>query len=171
MKNEKYQAGKRPFRYELYRLGRSRCLWAVLDHYGLLYDQRGRNNRRNFSCFLAFLFIVLGIAQAVYHFKNATSKDRFSSFDIVDSREEEDPLNRFVSSSDGEDPPQGDETGRSNRRASHFPTVPTVAEGWSNLIASVPSAEENCELPSFIDPMESSWRSAASFAACRRRKQ
>lgn len=70
------------------------------------------------------LFIVLGIAQAVYHFKNATSKDRFSSFDIVDSREEEDPLNRFVSSSDGEDPPQGDETGRSNGDAQSFSYCP-----------------------------------------------
>ena len=30
---------------------------------------------------------------AVYHFKNATGKNRYSSFDIVDSEEEPDPLN------------------------------------------------------------------------------
>lgn len=121
----------------------SRCLWAVLDHYGLLYDQRGRNIGVIFPLF-GVLFIVLGIAQAVYHFKNATSKDRFSSFDIVDSREEEDPLNRFVSSSDGEDLRRAMRQDGRTEMPSPFPTVPTVAEGWSNLIASVPSAEENC---------------------------
>ena len=37
------------------------------------------------------LFIVMGIVQAVYNFKNATGKNRYSSFDIVDSAEEPDP--------------------------------------------------------------------------------
>lgn len=40
------------------------------------------------------IFILLGVVQAVYHFKNAAGKDRFSEFDIVDSREEPDPLER-----------------------------------------------------------------------------
>ena len=49
------------------------------------------------------LFIILGIVQAVYHFKNATGENRYSSFDIVESGEEPDPLNiRFG------DTPQGD---------------------------------------------------------------
>ena len=39
------------------------------------------------------LFIVIGIVQAVYNFKNATGKNRYSSFDIVDSAEEPDPWN------------------------------------------------------------------------------
>lgn len=45
--------------------------------------------------FLAFgvVFVVFGVIQAVYNFKNATGKDRYSSFDIVDSNEESDPLN------------------------------------------------------------------------------
>lgn len=38
------------------------------------------------------VFIGLGIAQAVYHFKNATEKNRFSAFDITDGSEEPDPL-------------------------------------------------------------------------------
>ena len=43
------------------------------------------------------LFVILGIVQAVYHFKNATGENRYSSFDIVESGEEPDPLNtRFV---------------------------------------------------------------------------
>ena len=40
------------------------------------------------------LFIIIGIVQAVYNFKNATGKNRYSSFDIVDSQEEPDPLER-----------------------------------------------------------------------------
>ncbi|WP_438434089.1 zinc-ribbon domain-containing protein [Gorillibacterium sp. sgz500922] len=43
------------------------------------------------------LFILTGIVQAVYHFKNASGRNRMSLFDIVDSREEPDPLDRFVS--------------------------------------------------------------------------
>ena len=39
------------------------------------------------------LFIVVAIAGAVYNYKNATGENRYSSFDIVDSSEEEDPLN------------------------------------------------------------------------------
>ena len=49
------------------------------------------------------LFIILGVVQAVYHFKNATGENRYSSFDIVEDDEEPDPLNiRFG------DTPQGD---------------------------------------------------------------
>lgn len=39
------------------------------------------------------VFVVVAIVQAVFHFKNATSEERYSSFDIVDSTEEPDPLN------------------------------------------------------------------------------
>ena len=46
--------------------------------------------------FLAFgvLFILIGIVQAVYHFKNATGENRFSAFDITEDGEEPDPLDR-----------------------------------------------------------------------------
>lgn len=44
------------------------------------------------------VFIVIAIVQAVYNFKNATSENRYSAFDITDSSEETDPLNeRFGS--------------------------------------------------------------------------
>lgn len=47
------------------------------------------------------LFIIMGIAQAVYNFKNATGKKRYSSFDIVEDGEEPDPLNqRFGAAAD-----------------------------------------------------------------------
>ncbi len=37
-------------------------------------------------------FVGLGILQAVYHYKNATGRNRYSTFDIVDEDEEPDPL-------------------------------------------------------------------------------
>lgn len=48
------------------------------------------------------LFIITGIITGVYHFKNATGKNRYSSFDITDDGEEPDPLElRFGSADDG----------------------------------------------------------------------
>ncbi|MEL7571333.1 MAG: zinc ribbon domain-containing protein [Eubacteriaceae bacterium] len=44
-----------------------------------------------------FVFVLLGIVQAVYNFKNATGENRFSEFDITDGTEEPDPLNEFFS--------------------------------------------------------------------------
>lgn len=39
------------------------------------------------------IFIGMGIANAVFHYKNATSKNRMSLLDITDHHEEPDPLN------------------------------------------------------------------------------
>ena len=39
------------------------------------------------------LFVGFAIYHAVYYHHNATSEDRYSEFDIVDSKEETDPLN------------------------------------------------------------------------------
>jgi len=39
------------------------------------------------------IFIGIAIFNAVYNFKNATSQNRYSAFDIVDHTEESDPLN------------------------------------------------------------------------------
>lgn len=54
------------------------------------------------------VFIAIAIVQAVYNFKNATSENRYSSFDITESGEEEDPLNqRFHGDRfSGENPPR-----------------------------------------------------------------
>lgn len=58
------------------------------------------------------IFILLGVVQAVYHFKNATGKERFSEFDIVDSREEPDPLERRFGQErePWEEPPQREDS-------------------------------------------------------------
>ena len=42
------------------------------------------------------LFIGMGIVQGIYHYKNATGKNRFSTFDITDESEERDPLEDLV---------------------------------------------------------------------------
>lgn len=39
------------------------------------------------------IFIAIAIYQAVYHFKNAKRKNRYSLFDITEEKEEPDPLN------------------------------------------------------------------------------
>ncbi len=47
------------------------------------------------------LFILTGVVIGVYHFKNATGKNRYSAFDITDGDEEPDPLSqRFGCSQD-----------------------------------------------------------------------
>lgn len=38
------------------------------------------------------IFVIIAIVQAVYHFKNATAKNRYSTYDITDAHEEPDPL-------------------------------------------------------------------------------
>lgn len=39
------------------------------------------------------VFVIFAVVQAVYNFKNATGKNRYSAFDITESGEESDPLN------------------------------------------------------------------------------
>lgn len=51
------------------------------------------------------LFILIGIVQAVYNFKNATGENRFSEYDITEDGEEPDPLERRSHSAAGAEPP------------------------------------------------------------------
>ncbi len=39
------------------------------------------------------IFVIIAVVQAVYNIKNATSKNRYSEFDITENGEEPDPLN------------------------------------------------------------------------------
>lgn len=55
------------------------------------------------------VFTVLAGTRAVYEFKNATGKNRYSEYDIVDGSEEPDPLNeRFRPSDDWDGQEQTD---------------------------------------------------------------
>lgn len=48
-------------------------------------------------------FVIVAVCIAVYNFKNATGKNRYSSFDITGGDEEPDPLNqRFGESAPGQ---------------------------------------------------------------------
>lgn len=52
-----------------------------------------------FSLF-GIIFVGFAVVNAIYNFKNATGKNRYSEFDITDGDEEPDPLNeRFGSRS------------------------------------------------------------------------
>jgi len=45
------------------------------------------------------IFVVLAIAQGIYHYKNATGKNRMSLVDITDNNSEPDPLDNFIHNS------------------------------------------------------------------------
>ncbi len=47
--------------------------------------------------FFGIIFITVGIVQAVYYFHNLKDKNRFSIVDIVDSKEEGDSTDRWIS--------------------------------------------------------------------------
>jgi hypothetical protein len=44
------------------------------------------------------VFVVMAIIQGLFHMKNATGKNRMSTFDITENHEETDPLNRYFGS-------------------------------------------------------------------------
>lgn len=52
-----------------------------------------------FSLF-GLIFVAVAGVQAYGHFKNATSENRYSAFDIVDEMEEPDPLNERFGKAD-----------------------------------------------------------------------
>lgn len=39
------------------------------------------------------IFVIIAVVQVIYNFKNATSENRYSEFDITENGEETDPLN------------------------------------------------------------------------------
>ena len=50
------------------------------------------------------LFIITGVITGLYNWRNATGKNRYSSFDITEEGEEPDPLERrFEQEEDGEE--------------------------------------------------------------------
>ena len=60
-----------------------------------------------FFALFGVVFIGTAVVQAVYNYKNATGKHRYSAFDVVDSAEEPDPWDqRFGEGPD--DPAAGD---------------------------------------------------------------
>lgn len=46
-----------------------------------------------FMAVFGLIFVAVAVIQAIYHFRNATGKNRYSEYDITDGQEEPDPLN------------------------------------------------------------------------------
>jgi hypothetical protein len=82
-----------------------------------------------FFPFFGLLFVVMGVANAIYNFRNATAQNRHSVIDITDGEDEPDPLDpRFRSLASREDPLSGtwDDTQAGTRDDSQ-------AGSWSGL--------------------------------------
>ena len=65
----------------------------LMGLFGLLWTFIVASHGGGMFALFGVIFIVIAISQAVLHFSNATGKNRFSSYDIVDHTEEADPLN------------------------------------------------------------------------------
>ena len=61
--------------------------------FGILWTILAASASPIFALF-GVLWTGIAVVNTVYNFKNAKSKNRYSAFDIVDSHEEPDPLNR-----------------------------------------------------------------------------
>lgn len=93
--DEKYQARKRAVGNGGGRKHRSRCFrhfWTIMA-FVITQDSPFPVVGSIFPLF-GVVFVIIGIAQGVYHYKNATGKERMSLYDITDASEEGDPLNR-----------------------------------------------------------------------------
>lgn len=52
-------------------------------------------NGAGMMAFPGFMFVAIAVVMAIYNFKNATSKNRYSVLDITEGDEEPDPLNQI----------------------------------------------------------------------------
>nr|MBQ4318120.1 zinc ribbon domain-containing protein [Clostridia bacterium] len=67
------------------------CIFVAL--FGVFWTVAAISIGGGFLAPFGLIFIGVAIYNAVYNYKNATSKNRYSAFDIVDHTEESDPLN------------------------------------------------------------------------------
>lgn len=70
----------------------------ILIVFGIIWTVLAAQMSTAFALF-GVLWTCAAIGTTVYNFKNATGKNRYSTFDVVDDEEERDPLNeRFGNS-------------------------------------------------------------------------
>ena len=77
-------------------------------------------------------FIGMAITSAVYNIKNATSKNRYSSFDITEGHEEPDPFNEYFGNNSYYSSSSNDSTSsqqQSSRDSKYCPYCGTKVEG------------------------------------------
>ena len=61
--------------------------------FGVLWTILAASSGGGLFALFGIIFVIIAVVQVVYNFKNATGKNRYSSFDITDENEEPDPLN------------------------------------------------------------------------------
>lgn len=61
--------------------------------FGIIWTIVAVNIGGGFVALFGIIFVFVAIVSAVYNFKNATGKNRYSAFDLTDGEEEPDPLN------------------------------------------------------------------------------
>lgn len=65
--------------------------------FGLIWTIAAASMGAGLFSLFGLVFIGMAITSGVYNFKNATSKNRYSTFDIVDDTEETDPFSERFS--------------------------------------------------------------------------
>lgn len=76
--------------------------------FGIFWMATAISMGAGFMSVFGIIFIAIAVINAVYNFKNATSKNRYSTYDIVDEHEETDPLNEKFGVQCAEEEPSGD---------------------------------------------------------------
>ena len=61
--------------------------------FGVFWTMAAVSMGAGFMGIFGIIFIAMAVVSAVYNFKNATGKNRYSSFDITEDGEEPDPWN------------------------------------------------------------------------------
>ena len=62
--------------------------------FGVIWTIAAASMGGGFFALFGIVFVAVAVVQAVFHFKNATSTNRYSAFDIIENGEEPDPLNQ-----------------------------------------------------------------------------
>lgn len=68
--------------------------------FGLIWTFAATSMGGGIFALFGVVFIISALVSAVFNFKNATSQNRYSSFDIVDSEAEPDPFSARFSKTD-----------------------------------------------------------------------
>lgn len=61
--------------------------------FGIAWTVLAVSSGAGFMGIFGLIFVVIAVIQSIYNFKNATSENRYSEFDITDETEELDPWN------------------------------------------------------------------------------
>ena len=81
----------------------SGIMFIFVGLFGVVWTVLAASEGGGVFVLFGIVFIAVAVTQAIYNFKNATGKNRYSAYDITDENEEPDPLNhRFGDKHDDE---------------------------------------------------------------------